>query len=272
MNFLNLKDKVVVVLGVANKRSVAWHCARVLEEAGATVVFSVRSQERLANLEKLLAGREVHVCDVADDAQVASLAESVKTKHDKVHGLIHSIAFANYENFSGQFHEVSRKDFLQAVDISCYSLIAVSNAFRNLLTEDAGVVTISISTTKMAVESYGFMAPAKAALDSTIAFLAKSFSRFSRVRFNAVGAGLLKTSASAGIPGYLDHYLFAEQVIPRRDALTCEEVANLAAFLVSPRAGGVNAQTVIADAGMSTNYFDPLIVNATVKAIWPADG
>ena len=96
------------------------------------------------------------------------------------------------------------------------------------------MVTISISTTQMASESYGYMAPIKAALDSSLAFLAKSFSRFSRVRFNAVAPGLLKTSASAGIPGYVDAYLYAEQVIPRKRAVQTEEVANAAAFLSEP--------------------------------------
>ena len=94
--------------------------------------------------------------------------------------------------------------------------MALSNALKDLLTPDASVVTISISTTQMASESYGYMAPIKAALDSSLCFLAKSFSRFSQIRFNAVAPGLLKTSASAGIPGYVDAYLYAEQVIPAR--------------------------------------------------------
>ena len=114
------------------------------------------------------------------------------------------------------------------------SLTAISNAMKDLLDPDASVVTISISTTQMASESYGYMAPIKAALDSSLAFLAKSFSRFSRIRFNAVAPGLLKTSASAGIPGYVDAYLYAEQVIPRKQAVQTEEVANAAAFLFEP--------------------------------------
>jgi enoyl-[acyl-carrier protein] reductase I len=130
-------------------------------------------------------------------------------------------------------------------------------------------VTISISTTRMAVESYGYMAPAKAALDSSVAFLAKSFSRFSQVRFNAVCAGLLKTSASAGIPGYAENYMFAEQVIPRKSGLTTDEVANAALFLLSERSSGVNAQCVVVDAGMGINYFDSEIVRHTLGGIWP---
>src|SRR5262249_3232923 len=149
--------------------------------------------------------------------------------------------------------------------ISCYSLISISNALRELFDQDASVVAISISTTRMAAENYGFMAPVKAALDSSLAFLAKSFSSFSKVRFNAVAPGLLKTSASAGIPGYVDAYLYAEQVTLRRQAVQTEEVANAAAFLLSPRASGINAQQVVIDAGMSVNYFDHDLVRRAMR-------
>jgi enoyl-[acyl-carrier protein] reductase I len=151
------------------------------------------------------------------------------------------------------------------MDISCFSLVALSRTLAPLLDPDASVVTISISTTRMASESYGYMAPIKAALDSSLAFLAKSFSRFSRVRFNAVAPGLLKTSASAGIPGYVDSYLYAEQVIPRKRAVATEEAANLAAFLLSPRSSGINAQRIVVDAGMSINYFDRDLIRRALR-------
>jgi enoyl-[acyl-carrier protein] reductase I len=188
------------------------------------------------------------------------LAAELALDSTPIAGLCHSIAFADYSEGMKPFHETTRRQFLQAIDISCFSLIAISNALKPLLAPDASVITISISTTRMASESYGFMAPVKAALDSSLAFLAKSFSSFSRVRFNAVGAGLLKTSASAGIPGYVDAYLFAERAIPRKQGLTTQEVANVAAFLLSPRSSGINAQTLIVDAGMSINYFDREII------------
>jgi enoyl-[acyl-carrier protein] reductase I len=271
VSFLNLHGKTFVVFGVANRRSVAYAVAKLLEAEGATVVYSVRSPARKESLAKLLEGREVLCCDVEHEDQIPRLADDVRRTHPRIDGLLHSIAFANYENFTGQFHEVSRRDFLQCVGISCHSLIAIAGAFKNLFTPDAGVVTISISTTRMAVESYGFMAPAKAALDASLAFLAKSFSRFSRVRFNAVCAGLLKTSASAGIPGYAENYLFAEQVIPRKRAVTTEEVARTAAFLLSDRSSGINAQGIVVDAGMSINYFDADIVRHAVAGLWPTN-
>ena len=157
--------------------------------------------------------------------QIARLRDELVRRGERFDGMVHSIAFADYSDGMKPFHETPKKAFLQAVDISCFSLIALCNAMKDLLDPDASVVTISISTTRMASENYGYMAPIKAALDSSLAFLAKSFSRFSRVRFNAVAPGLLKTSASAGIPGYVDAYLYAEQVIPRKQAVRTEEVA-----------------------------------------------
>ena len=229
------------------------------------MLYVVRSEARKESVAKLLADRMIFVCDVEREEEIAKLKDAVAAQAPVIHGLVHSIAFADYSEGIKPFHETKKAHFLQAVDISCFSLIALANAFKDLLDQDASVVTISISTTRMASESYGYMAPIKAALDSSLAFLAKSFSNFSRVRFNAVGAGLLKTSASAGIPGYVDAYLYAEQVIPRREALATEEVANVAAFLVSSRSSGINAQTLIVDAGMSINYFDRSITQKATE-------
>jgi len=260
MDFLQLAGKRVVVFGVANKKSVAFAIGRTLEESGAQVEYVVRSDKRREELSKILSGRSIFVCDVEDPLQIDQLKTQLLENQDPIDGLVHSIAFADYSEGMKPFHETTRAQFLQAMDISCYSFIAICNALKEQLATDASVVAISISTTRMASESYGFMAPVKAALDSSLAFLTKSFSRFSRVRFNAVGAGLLKTSASAGIPGYVDAYLFAEKAIPRGQGLTTQEVANVAAFLLSPRSSGIQAQTVVVDAAMSTNYFDRQIL------------
>jgi enoyl-[acyl-carrier protein] reductase I len=199
------------------------------------------------------------------DEQIARLREQLTAAGQTFHGLVHSIAFADYEASVKPFHETPKRAFLRAVEISCYSLIALANQLKNVLAQDASVVTISISTTRMASENYGYMAPVKAALDSSLAFLAKSFSQFSEIRFNAVAPSLLKTSASAGIPGYVDAYLYAEQVIPRKRAVETEEAASAAVFLLSPRASGINAQQIVVDAGMSINYFDRDIIRRAMN-------
>ena len=136
--------------------------------------------------------------------------------------------------------------------------MSLSHALKSCFTPDASIVTVSISNTR--ATSYGYMGPIKAALDATVAFLAKSLSGDSKIRVNAVCSGPLKTSASAGIPDYIDNYLFAEQLTLRKKALETGEVANTIAFLLSPRSSGVNATGIVVDAGMSCNYFDQTVI------------
>jgi enoyl-[acyl-carrier protein] reductase I len=264
-DYLGLAGQQFLVFGVANKKSVAWHVAQGLTACGAEVSFVVRSDERKASVQKLIGSRPIYVCDVEHQEQIDLLRDQLTATNTKFSGLLHSIAFADYSEGIKPFHETPKRAFLRAMDISCYSLMAVSNALKDLLTPNASVVTVSISTTRMASENYGYMAPIKAALESSLAFLAKSFSRFSKIRFNAVGPSLLKTSASAGIPGYIDSYLYAEQIIPRKEALETEEAANVAVFLLSPRSSGIQAQNIIVDAGMSINYFDGDLIRRAMR-------
>lgn len=217
MDFLQLADKKIIVFGLANRKSVACAIAKVLQEAGAEVIHVVRSPVRKEAAEKLFPGSRIFVCDVENEENIARVRREIAASTDgKIHGIVHSIAFANYADGFKPFHETNKKDFLQALDISCFSLIAICKHFKDLLDANASVVTISISNTRMAAENYGYMAPIKAALESSLCFLAKSFSAFSNVRFNAVCPGLLKTSASAGIPGYVDSYLYAEKLTLRK--------------------------------------------------------
>lgn len=270
LDFMGLSGKTFLVMGVANKKSVAYRIAVLIEQLGGRVIYSVRSEARKESLAKLLRDREVLVCDVEHQDQMDQLAATLVDRNIQLAGLVHSIAYADYPDGIRPFHETTRAQFLQAVDISAFSLVQVCNVLRDVFATDASVVTIGISTTRMASESYGFMAPIKAALESSLAFLTKSFSRFSEVRFNAVASGLLKTSASAGIPGYVDSFLYAEKVIPRGRAVQTDEVANTAVFLLSPRSSGITAQSVVVDAGMSINYFDSAVVDAVTSHPFPS--
>jgi enoyl-[acyl-carrier protein] reductase I len=162
------------------------------------------------------------------------------------------------------FHETLRADFLQATAISAFSLVELARALKPHLRRDASVVAIGISS-QVTAANYGYMSPIKAALESASRFLAKSFSTDTEVRFNTVNAGPLKTSASAGIPGYLENYLFAEKLTFRRRAVTTQEVADTAVWLLSPRSSGINAQGIVVNAGMDWNYFDEAVVKAATR-------
>ena len=260
-DFLQLSGKNILVFGVANRKSVAWHIAKTLEEQGARVVYSVRSEARKQSLEAQLAGKPVFVCDVEQDGAVDHLAGEVAAAgFAPLHGIVHSIAFANYAEGFKPFHETKRADFLQATAISAFSLVEIARAFQAHLAKNASVVTIGISSLVVTPDNYGYMGPIKAALESASRFLAKSFGASSEVRFNVVGAGPLKTSASAGIPGYLESYLYAEKLTFRKRNLSTQEVANAAVFLLSESSSGINGSTLTVDAGLGSNYFDQEII------------
>ncbi len=269
-DFLQLAGKTVLVQGVANRKSVAWHVAKSLEEQGARVVYAVRSEARKKSLETLLAGRPVFVCDVEEEGAAARLAAEVAAAgFAPLHGLVHSIAFANYSEGFKPFHETKRKDFLQATAISAFSLVELANAFKPHFAPKASVVTIGISSLLVTPDNYGYMGPIKAALESSTRFLAKSFSAVggdgAEVRFNVIGAGPLKTSASAGIPGYLESYLYSEKLTFRKRNLSTQEVADPVLFLLSERSSGINGTTLTIDAGLGANYFDQEIIRLAMR-------
>ncbi|MEX2044468.1 MAG: SDR family oxidoreductase [Opitutus sp.] len=265
-DFLQLSGKSILVFGVANRKSVAWFVAKSLEEQGAAVLYSVRSEARRRSLETQLAGKPVFICDVEEEGAAERLAREVAgAGHAPLHGIVHSIAFANYSGGFKPFHEAKRADFLQAMAVSAFSLVEIARAFKPHLSPDASIVTIGISSLLVTPDNYGYMGPIKAALDSSVRFLAKSFSADSGVRFNAVGAGPLKTSSSAGIPGYLESYLYAEKLTFRKRNLDTQEVANAVLFLLSDRSSGVNGTTLVVDAGLGSNYFDNGIIRLAMR-------
>ena len=166
--YLGFADNTYLVMGVANKKSVAYRIAKQIEQLGGRVIYAVRSEQRKESLAKLLRDREIMVCDVEKSEEIESLAVSLRERDVRLAGYVHSIAFADYPNGIRPFHETTRQQILQAFDISCFSLTHVCNALKDLFTENASVVTIGISTTRMASESYGFMAPIKAVQDPGI--------------------------------------------------------------------------------------------------------
>jgi enoyl-[acyl-carrier protein] reductase I len=263
-DLLQLGGKTFLVCGLGNRRSVAWHIGQLLETAGAKVIYSVRNAARLGELSKLLKDRPFVTCDVEDKTSIEALPDQVRSHTDQLDGFVHSIAFGNYSNGFVPFHETEREDFLQATQISAFSVVELSRVLKSFLNETASVVAIGISSPVLAA-SYGYLSPIKSALEGCMRFLAKSFSVESEVRFNTVNAGPLRTKSSAGIPGYLDNYLYAEALTLRKRALSTAEVAQAAVFLLSPMSSGINAQEVVVNAGMDLNYFDESVVERVVR-------
>ena len=265
-DYLQISGQTFLVMGVANKKSVAWFIAKSLEEQGARVVYSVRSEARKKSLDALLADKPVFLCDVEEEGACERLAGEIASAGlAPLQGVVHSIAFANYSEGFKPFHDTKRKDFLQATAISAFSLVELAKALKPHLARNASVVTIGISSLQVTPDNYGYMGPIKAALESSSRFLAKSFSVDSEVRFNVIGAGPLKTSASAGIPGYIESYLYAEKLTFRKRNLDTQEVANATLFLLSERSSGLNGTTLVVDAGLGSNFFDKDIIRLAMR-------
>lgn len=263
MNLLDLDKKVFLVFGLANKKSIAWFVGKALEFSGAKVLYSVRSEKRREELLRWIEPKNLFVCDVEHEWDIERLKNEIKVDHPKLDGIVHSLAFANFSDGFKPFYETKRQDFLQAAQISCFSLVEIARYFKPLLDPKASVVTVGISSQVTAVH-YGYMSPIKAALESTVRFLAKSFSSDTEIRFNCIGSGPLKTSASAGIPGFLKNYLFAEKLTLRKRSLATEEVANTIVFLLSQMSSGINGQTIVVNAGMDFNYFEESVVEKVI--------
>ena len=260
---MDFNNKWIFIAGIANKKSVAFHTAKLLKDSGANLILSAQNEQNLEKIQKLFPETPSFILDVEDENNINSIGEEIKKHTTSLDGFLHSLAFANFSEGPKPFHETNRTDYLQACQISAFSFVEISNQLKDIFTENASAVTVSISSTK--ATSYGYLGPIKAMLETSVCYLAKSFSEFSKVRFNSVGAGPLKTSASAGIPNYIENYLFSEQLTLRKDSLKTPEVAHVIQFLLSSNSSGINATNQIVDCGMSSNYFDQDIVRGFAK-------
>ncbi|MCG6552687.1 MAG: SDR family oxidoreductase [Candidatus Magnetominusculus sp. LBB02] len=256
MSFLQLENKTFLICGLYNKKSIAYHAAECLLSQGARCVYAVKDNAIKEKAERFISDSDIFVCNVENQDEIDSLCEDVSRLYPKIDGMLHSIAYADFSEGFKPFHQTSKKSFLQAIDCSCYSLISLANAFKDLFDRDASVVTLSVPFTKIALANYSYMAAAKAALESSAVYLAQSFSQFSNIRFNVVSAGMLRTSAAAGLPQYMKLALYAENLTFRKRSLDTKEIADVIAFLLSCRSSAINGQAVVADAGMSVNAYD----------------
>ncbi|WP_420265427.1 enoyl-ACP reductase FabI [Candidatus Magnetominusculus dajiuhuensis] len=265
MSFLQLEGKKFLIVGVFNKKSIAYHAAKCLEQEGAECIYVVKDDGVKEKVRQFIPDANIFSCNVEKQDEIENLYRDISTLHTKIDGMLHSIAFANFSEGLKPFHETKKKDFLQAIDISCYSLINLSYAFKDILDKNASVVTLSVPFTKIAVETYGYMAPVKAALESSVVYLAQSFSQFSQVRFNVVSANVIKTSSAAGLPDYIKLSLYAESLTFRKKAIETKEIANVITFLLSGSSSAINGQSVVADAGMIVNLFDREVLEIFYK-------
>jgi len=248
---INLEGHTAVVFGVANKRSIAWAIAQRLQAAGARLAITYQN-ERLAEEAKdlitALPGAEALQCDVSKDEEIDQLFAELKARYEKLHILVHSIAFAPADELKGEFLSTTREGFRIAHDVSVYSLIALTRAAAPLMTDGGSVITMTYYGSEKVVPHYNVMGVAKAALEATVRYLAHDLGR-RRVRVNAISAGPIKTLAARGIAGLSDMLKAHAERAPLGRNVDVNEVAETAVFLASEASSGVTGEVIYVDCG-----------------------
>ncbi|HEY9728176.1 MAG TPA: enoyl-ACP reductase FabI [Chroococcales cyanobacterium] len=251
---LDLTGKNALVTGIANNRSIAWGIAQQLHKAGANLGVTYlpdekgRFEKKVKELVEPLQPSIFLPCNVQDDAQVKETFEAIANAWGKLDILIHCLAFANKDDLSGDFSNISRAGFIQALEISAYSLTQLAAAAKPLMTEGGSIVTLTYLGGVKVIPNYNVMGVAKAALDMSVRYLAGELGPHN-IRVNAISAGPIRTLASSAVGGILDMIHHVEQVAPLRRTVTQLEVGNTAAFLCSDLASGITGQVLYVDAG-----------------------
>ncbi len=255
MKSIDLTGRTYVVMGVANKRSIAWAIARSLDEAGAKIIFTYageRLEKNVRTLAESLSGEHLVLpCDITSDEEIDATFAQIKEQVGAIHGVAHCIAFANKEELEGEYLNVTREGYLMAQNISAYSLTAVCKAARPLMTEGGSVITMTYLGGERVVKNYNVMGVAKAALDASVKYLANDLGK-EGIRVNAISAGPIRTLAAKGIGGFNDVLREIEEKAPLRKTTTQEEVGDTALFLVSDLARGITGEMIHVDGGYST--------------------
>lgn len=250
---LSLKGKNIIVMGVANKRSIAWGIARSLHDAGANLIFTYageRFENEVRKLVETLEGQQSLLipCDVTSDEDIAKCFSSIKEQVGTIHGIAHCIAFANKEELQGEYMNTTRDGFLLAHNISSYSLTAVAKEARELMSEGGSIVTLTYLGGERVIKNYNVMGVAKASLEASVRYLANDLGP-NNIRVNSISAGPIRTLSAKGISDFNLILKEIEENSPLRHATTQEEVGDTALFLFSDLSRGMTGENLHVDSG-----------------------
>lgn len=253
MDLLQLKGKNIVVMGVANDRSLAWGIAKKLFDAGANIIFTYRKERSKGKIEKLLGNYTEHKtaiieCDVNSDESIAKAFQKIGEEYKVIHGIVHSVAFAHAEDLHNRFVETTRDGYAFAQDTSAYSLIAVSKAAKPFMTEGGSIVTMSYLGAERVLDGYNVMGVAKAALEASMRYLAADIGA-DNIRVNAISAGAIRTLAAKGVPSFNQILHKIEDAAPLKRNTNQEEVADMTVVMLSHLSRGVTGETIYVDSG-----------------------
>jgi len=250
---IDLKGKVAVVFGLANKRSIAWGIAQKLSEAGATLAICYQNERLKKEADALipeLKDAKAYQCDVSSDAEIDALFATLKETYGTLHTIVHAVAFAPPDAIKNDFLLTTREDFRIAHDVSVYSLIAVTRAAVPLMTEGGSILTLTYYGSTKVFPNYNVMGVAKAALEATVRYLAASLGARD-IRVNAISAGPIKTLAARGIGDFSKILDAVTERAPLHRNVDQLEVGGAALFLASDLASGITGEITYVDCGFN---------------------
>ena len=249
---INLEGKKAIVFGIANNKSIAWHIAKKLNDAGCRIAagYQERVESLFMPLMKELNNPVYAKCDVVDDAQMDSFFKKIQEDFGEFDFLIHSIAFAKREHLQGKFMDVDKRGYQVAHEVSAYSLIELTRRAMPMLKKNGSIIAMTYLGSEKAVPGYNIMGVAKAALESCVRYLAYDLGE-QKIRVNAISAGPIATLAASGIANFPEMLLNYVAKAPLKRNITADEVADCALFLCSDLSKAITGQVIFVDAGYS---------------------
>src|SRR3989337_1419812 len=249
-----LEGKNALIFGLANDKSIAWGITQAFHREGANLGISYAGEmleRRVKPLAEKVGCQWVEQCDVSKDAEISAVAEKAAQHFGRIDVLVHSIAFAGRDELSRPYHQTSREGFKNAMDISVFSFVALTNAFLPILTPGASVMCLTYYGSVKVAPHYNVMGVAKAALESSTRYLASDLGP-QKIRVNAISAGPIRTLAAAGVAGFRDMYKHFAGMSPMRENVTIDDVGNAAVFLASNLSAKITGEVLYVDSGFNT--------------------
>ncbi|MBN8547822.1 MAG: enoyl-ACP reductase [Deltaproteobacteria bacterium] len=248
-----LSGKKILVCGVANERSIAWGIAEALHREGAELAFTYVNEaieKRVRPLAESLNCKTVLPCDVQSDADLDNLFSELESRWGTLDGIVHSLAFAEREDLGRPFSKTSREGFRLALDVSAYSLIAMAGRAEALMKNGGSILTMTYLGSQRVVSNYNIMGVAKAALESSVRYLAADLGA-KHIRVNAISAGPIKTLAASGIPHFRELLASFAERAPLKRNVSQEDVAQASLFYLSPMSNGISGEITYVDCGFN---------------------
>ena len=250
-SIINLKDKKGIILGIANDKSIAWGIADQLNQLGASLAFSYVNdsiKKRVVPLAKTCNSEMVFECDVKDDKSIDLFFSEISKEWSSIDFIVHSIAFSDKNELKGEYIETTRENFINTLNVSCYSFTAICQRARKLMNKGGQILTLSYLGAERVMPHYNVMGIAKSALETSVRYLAEDLGR-ENIRVNAISAGPIKTLAASGISDFRYILKWNEYNSPLRRSTTIQEVGKNASYLLSDLSSGVTGEVVHVDCG-----------------------